>query len=187
MTLPPYDAVVLAGGRSRRMQGADKTRLVLGDRSLLDRVLAAVVGAQRIVVVGPQHATATPVTWVREDPPGSGPAAALAVGLTAVTSDLVILLAADLPFVSVEHVEHLVRSLTGDGVVVVDDEAHEQWLFSAWRTEALRRLSLLPDHGVRDVLASLRPATIRLRTDGPKPWFDCDTPDDVQRAEEMLP
>lgn len=168
------------------MQGPDKTRLVIGERSLLDRAVDAVGGAETVVVVGPQRETARDVTWTLEDPPGGGPAAALAAGLAAVTAPQVVVLAADLPFVTGAHVEELLTALSGDGVVVIDDGGREQWLFSAWRTEVLRVTSLEPGRALRDVLGAVTPAKLRLTRGGSMPWFDCDTPEDVRRAEEML-
>ena len=71
-----FDAVVLAGGRSTRLGGADKPGLVVGPRTLLGSVVWAVTeaGASRVVVVGPQRpaalgaATLTPGTGS----PGTG-------------------------------------------------------------------------------------------------------------------
>src|SRR3984957_3557549 len=68
-----FDAVVLAGGRSTRLGGADKPGLVVGPRTLLGSVVWAVTegGAARVVVVGPQRpATLTPGTLT----PGTGSA-----------------------------------------------------------------------------------------------------------------
>ena len=73
-----FDAVVLAGGRSTRLGGADKPGLVVGRRTLLGSVVWAVTeaGASRVVVVGPQRpaalgaATLTPGTGS----PGAGSA-----------------------------------------------------------------------------------------------------------------
>lgn len=48
-----YDAIVLAGGAGRRLGGAGKPRLEVGGRTLLQWVLAAVAGAERRIVVGP--------------------------------------------------------------------------------------------------------------------------------------
>ncbi|MDP9398746.1 MAG: NTP transferase domain-containing protein, partial [Actinomycetota bacterium] len=59
--MPPYDAVVLAGGRARRLGGVDKPGLEVAGRSLLDRVLAACAGAGRTVIAGPQRPTARAV------------------------------------------------------------------------------------------------------------------------------
>src|SRR4051794_19364435 len=87
-----FDAVVLAGGRARRMGSEDKLSLDVGGRSLLSRVIDAVAGAGRIVVVGPRRVVDTDVdvVWCREQPEGSGPAAALRTGLDHVTAELVV-------------------------------------------------------------------------------------------------
>ena len=74
-----FDAVVLAGGRSTRLGGADKPGLVVGPRTLLGSVVWAVTeaGASRVVVVGPQRpaalgaATLSPGTG-RDGQPGHG-------------------------------------------------------------------------------------------------------------------
>ena len=48
-----YDAVVLAGGSSGRMGGADKAEIEIHGERLLDRVVEAVRDAKRVIVVGP--------------------------------------------------------------------------------------------------------------------------------------
>ena len=79
------DAVILAGGRAERLDGASKPDLVVGGRSLLATAIAAARGAacERIVVVGPPELEAAGCLVVREDPPFGGPVAALAAGLDA--------------------------------------------------------------------------------------------------------
>jgi molybdopterin-guanine dinucleotide biosynthesis protein A len=172
-----YDAVVLAGGSARRLGGADKPALVVGDTSLLDRVLTACAGAARTVVVGPSRRTCRPVLWCREDPPGGGPVPALRAGLQHVRADRVVLLAADLPFLTVEVVEALVSAAPA----VVTDGHREQWLCGAWPTDPLRTAA--EDAGPRlgTLLAGLRPEL--LGWDGPRPpWTDCDTEEELQEA-----
>ena len=177
-----YDAVVLAGGRSRRMQVADKTALAVGGLSLLDRVLLATDRAATVIVVGPEREVAKSVRWVREDPPGGGPAVAVAAALDVATSDVVVLLAADVPFVTVAHIDRLVAAVVADGAVYVDDAGAEQWLCSAWRTEALRAVELAADGSLRRALSSLSFVTL---TDV-MVAIDCDTPADLRHAEELL-
>lgn len=99
-----HDAVILAGGGARRLGGADKPALTVGGRPLLDRVLSACAGATATVVVGPRRPTRRPVVWVREEPPGGGPLAALDAGLRHTTEDIVLVLSADLPFLREETV-----------------------------------------------------------------------------------
>jgi molybdopterin-guanine dinucleotide biosynthesis protein A len=53
----PHDfcAVILAGGRARRLGGADKPGLTVGGRTLAEAVLSAVAGAAMVIVVGPDR------------------------------------------------------------------------------------------------------------------------------------
>ncbi|MFI5803430.1 DUF6457 domain-containing protein [Streptomyces sp. NPDC051561] len=106
-----YDAVVLAGGAGRRLGGADKAAVPVGGRTLLDRVLTACDGAGTTVIVGGHRATARPVTWAREEPPGGGPLAALEAGVRKTRAELVVVLSVDLPFVDRATVAALVRAL----------------------------------------------------------------------------
>lgn len=105
-----YDVVVLAGGEARRLGGADKPGLVVGGRTLLERVVAAVPGAGRVVVVGPER-DLPGVVFTREDPPGGGPVPALRAGLREVTAPRVVLLAADLPFLTPAHIATLLSAM----------------------------------------------------------------------------
>jgi molybdopterin-guanine dinucleotide biosynthesis protein A len=185
--LTAYDAVVLAGGASSRMGGQDKTALALDGLSLLDRALAAVADAQQTVVVGVERPTIRDVRWTREDPPGGGPAAAIACGLGLVTAPQVMVLAGDLPFVTAETVGRLRLAAGSVGAVMVDDAERLQWLLSCWPTERLRS-ALSGDQSGRPLhrqLGPLEPA--RVEGAGGRPeWFDCDGPADIAAAKELL-
>jgi molybdopterin-guanine dinucleotide biosynthesis protein A len=173
-------AVVLTGGGSRRLGGQDKTRLQVGGRSLLDRVLAALPAAAEAVVVGPEHDVVRPARFVREDPPGGGPVAALAAGLAAVTGERVWLLAGDLPFLTPAALAELARH---PAAMAVDAEGRDQPLLSCWDTAALRGALPAQVQG-----AALRPVLGRLDVERvslpghPPPWFDCDTPEALEQA-----
>ncbi|MEV5790909.1 NTP transferase domain-containing protein [Streptomyces sp. NPDC052192] len=114
-----YDAVVLAGGSARRLGGADKPGVRVGGRALLDRVLAACADAAVTVVVAEPRATARPVRWAREDPPGGGPVAALDAGLRHTTAPYVVVLSADLPFLDEKTVRRLLDALAGADAATV--------------------------------------------------------------------
>jgi len=94
-----WTGVVLAGGRSQRFGGVDKTRLPLGGRTLLQRALDAlgqVTGA--CLVVGGEPMTG--VDTVPDRYPGAGPLGGLLTALDTIDSSHVLFLAADLPFIS---------------------------------------------------------------------------------------
>ena len=143
-----FDAIVLCGGSSRRLGGADKAAVVVGERTLLDRALDAVAAARTTIAVGPQRPTERDVSWTVEDPPGGGPVAAIAAGLKQVMTDISVVLGVDFPFVGPAHVTRLLASLEGDrigrdgigrdGAIYVDETGRHQFLVGAYRTDALR-------------------------------------------------
>ena len=96
---PTLEAIVLAGGRSTRF-GADKAAATIDEETLLQRVVdaARAAGARRVNVVGDVRPLRPDprVTWRRESPVFSGPAAAIATGVKAVTAEEVFVLACDL-------------------------------------------------------------------------------------------
>jgi molybdopterin-guanine dinucleotide biosynthesis protein A len=184
--LPPYAAVVLAGGRAARLGGRAKPQLEVGGRTMLAAALAAVADAAPRVVVGPPQPGPRGVVVVREQPPGGGPVAALRAGLAAVDTDVVAVLAGDLPFVRPQLVRDLRERLTGDGVLVVDDTGRDQLLLGVWRTAALRT-ALGGTGGPTSVRRVVAPLSVTRyhppREPGrPPPWTDCDTPADLARA-----
>ena len=84
----PIVICILAGGRSSRM-GQEKTRLRLGNRTLLGHVKAAAA------------ATGLPVRVLRRDiVPRCGPIGGIYTALVATRADAVLFLACDMPFVS---------------------------------------------------------------------------------------
>jgi molybdopterin-guanine dinucleotide biosynthesis protein A len=135
-----FDAVILAGGRGARLGGVDKPSILLGDSSLLERVVAAVAAARAVVVVGPRRPLAREVTWCLERPAGGGPVAAIAAGLAHTQGEFVVVLAADLPWIA-PAVRRLLTALSdrpnADVAVVVDSTGRRNHLAAAWRRAAL--------------------------------------------------
>jgi molybdopterin-guanine dinucleotide biosynthesis protein A len=195
-----FDAVVLAGGGGTRLGGADKPGLVVGSRTLLGSVVSAVTsaGADRVIVVGPERpATLSPgtgsrgqVRHAREEPPGSGPVAALRCGLEEVSAPAVVLAAADLPFLRPAHVTRLLETVTGQdvpGVVLLDASGRPQWLVSCWPATLLRdALGSYAGSSLRGLLGPLDPVLLPDETAAgdPPPWLDCDTTDDLRLARD---
>ncbi|WP_314893546.1 NTP transferase domain-containing protein [Rothia mucilaginosa] len=81
-------AVVVAGGASRRLNHVPKASLSDGKNTLLGCALEAVAAASPRVVVGPESLPLpSGVLRTREDPPFSGPAAAIHAGLECIAAD----------------------------------------------------------------------------------------------------
>lgn len=191
-----WDAVILAGGRARRLGGLDKPALVLDGRSLFERALAATAHARARVVVGPVRQAPPDVLFVLEAPRFGGPVAALAAGLAALGggAPLVTVLAADQPHVEVALPLLLAAAdhpLVG-GLVPVDPEGRDQPLLSVLRVAPLAaalaglaaRRGSLDGAALRDVLSELALARVPL----PAPLCaDVDTPADARAARIPIP
>jgi molybdopterin-guanine dinucleotide biosynthesis protein A len=184
---PPYAAIVLAGGRAVRLGGQRKPQLRVGGRTMLQTVLGTVADAAPRVVVGPPQPLPDGVTLVREVPPGGGPVPALRAGLAVVGSDVVAVLAGDLPFLTAELIAGLRERLTGDGVLVVDDTGRDQLLLGVWRTAALRTAVAGADGPTSMRAVAVRRYRPPVTPGTPAPWTDCDTPADLARARAQRP
>ncbi|NUR05663.1 MAG: NTP transferase domain-containing protein [Nocardioidaceae bacterium] len=180
-------AVVLAGGTAARMGGIDKASIEVGDVTLLERALAAVMSAVEVVVVGHQVPTTRPVTWTLEDPASGGPAAALLAGLDRFLRppDLVAALAVDMPRVNAGTVARLTWAVEADrdldGAVLVGGDGRRQTLAAVYRYPALRKSDpgLEQRHGlpVRRLVADLRLCEVPAVGDETR---DVDTWDDLR-------
>lgn len=148
------DALVLAGGRSSRLDSAPKARLSYQEHTLLENTVAAVSSLRSTVVVGDATGQTLPaeVLVTREEPVFGGPAAAIGAGVDrllaahALPSDVTVVLACDLPNIAVAlplllrelHSTGLADSETmGDGLIAVDSAHRLQPLLAAYRTRSL--------------------------------------------------
>jgi molybdenum cofactor guanylyltransferase len=177
-----FDAVVLAGGDARRLGGEEKAAVEVGGLSLLERALGAVRGAEQVIGVGPRRWTSAPVRWTSEIPAGGGPLRATVAGLELVTSEIVIVLAVDYPFVGPEVVALLVRAAGGrDGAALEDAGGVMHYVVGAYRTNALRAAIAAQrkdDSSMRSLFATLDVAAVR----NERAALDIDTPEDLARA-----
>lgn len=153
--------LLLAGGRSSRL-GEEKAWVEIGDRPIIRRLLDAARDAgvtDRVIAVRDAASfarrlreTDTPgsepeIRIVADRQPGRGPVAGLAGGLAEASGDVVVLLAADLPFVDAGLIEGLFVALEADpgaDAIVPTVAGRDQPLCAAYRRipalEAARRL-----------------------------------------------
>jgi molybdopterin-guanine dinucleotide biosynthesis protein A len=199
---PPFDVIILAGGRGARLGGADKPGLVVGSSTMAATAARAAVaaGAGRIILVGPGRPDVAAVAdgrgsrliVTREEPPGAGPVPALRAGLAEAAAPWVAVLAADLPFLGGDQLLSLLaaaRAGASAGAVIADESGALQWLAGCWRTGRLAAaLAAYQGSSLRGLLGPLRPVLVRDAGpgDGPPPWLDCDTPDELAAARGWL-
>jgi len=145
-------ALLVSGGKATRLGSITKTALTVGGVPLIKRALTAVRDVSPhcpAVVVGDTEGLDDlgHVTHLRENPPFSGPAAAIAAGVEHVTTEFVAVLAADLPLIDAHTVRALIDAVgesdcaVPDCAVAVDPAGRAQYLTAVWRTRALAEVT----------------------------------------------
>lgn len=173
--------MVLTGGSSTRL-GRDKATEVVSGRRMIDRILSQIPAEVPVVVVGPDPAVVREVVVTREDPPGGGPAAAIAAGAGLVHTELVAVVAADMPFAVPMAISLLTRLGRADAVVPL---AHDQPqpLCAVYRTQAVRDTNVTGGTSMRAFLEGLEVTYVAAE---PGSFLDIDTPADVREAGRRL-
>ena len=183
--------IVLSGGTSSRF-GADKSQAILGHQQLIHHILAGVPKEFEIIIVGADPLF-TPASYrcVQESPAGGGPVAGIAAALELCESEIVGVLATDMPFAGA-HMIHLLSAITShdDAIMFVDSKGFKQPLAALYRREALENaLSTIGNpHGasMRTLISHLKIHDVQMSPEIEKAMIDIDTPHDLMVAMEYL-
>lgn len=181
------NAIILTGGRSRRFDGVHKPGVEVDGRSTISRILQSIRGAAadaEVWVAGPADGLSETeqksVRIVREEPEFSGPLAGIAAAVAAMpaeaalpaeTADVTLVLAGDMPLITVGHLGELISTCraTGRPATGTDDRGKTQFLCAAWPTGLLRaRLAEIgdpTDGAVKLLFKGLDPAVVAVDPD----------------------
>lgn len=187
-------AIVLAGGESARMAGQDKLALPLVNKPLLDHAVDAVASANLIIAVGPSRQTTRDVHWTREAPPGGGPVAAIAAGLSAADrlandSPFVAVLAGDMPLAgaAMDALIHAIQGTECDVAIAVGEDGRDQPLLAIWRRGSLSNTIAAYDStqgkSARSLLANVTVNRVSVADEG---ILDCDEQQDLARITAIM-
>jgi molybdopterin-guanine dinucleotide biosynthesis protein A len=125
-------AAILAGGRASRFDGRDKSALVVGGRSILDRQLSELSRLTDDILIVGRAAGREPIRSplagvsirvIGDRVPHHGPLGGLDAALAAARDDEVLVVACDMPFVTAPFLAFLV-SLAAHHDIVVPKTAH---------------------------------------------------------------
>ena len=182
-------AIILAGGQSRRM-GRDKALIDYQGRPIVAHVIDTlralsddiVVVANRSDLYGPFGARVVP-----DYEPPCGPLGGIAAGLQAVQHPLVVVVACDMPFLSVPLLRWLIDLAEGYDAVVPQTGDEFEPLHAVYRRECYSSIVRRLERGERRVISFF--ADVRLRPVPEPEWrpFDpagrslvnLNTPDDL--------
>lgn len=132
-------AIILAGGKSTRY-GEDKTllewdggllmsHLVHKLQALCDEILIISNATCKFNILGTRE--------LKDIYPGCGPLGGIHAGLDASTNPLTLVVACDMPLISIEFAEHLLRCVDGFDIVVPREEKRVHPLFGIYARRVL--------------------------------------------------
>jgi len=182
--------VILAGGTGRRIGGA-KALVALQGRPLNEYPLEVLRSVLTDVVVIAKPDTELPTLsgvriWIEPAGPRH-PLTGIVEALARADGRAVLVCATDLPFVSPAVIERLARHPVPRAPLVVASRGEEiQPLLACYHPGTAPRLSAAVAEGrpMRDVVGAFDPHMVEV--DDPDVLFNINTPDDLERAAELL-
>lgn len=179
--------IVLSGGTSRRF-GRDKSQAKIAGKSLIAFILGSIPSEFKIVIVGQDpKIESSQYQCVLEEPIGGGPLAGFKAGLDASESELVALIATDMPFAS-GLVLNLINSIRvhDDAVMYVDAKGFKQPLAAVYRSKSVKRaladLGQLDGKSMRELVSHLTVHEIEMSHEISQALMDIDTAADLEQA-----
>jgi molybdopterin-guanine dinucleotide biosynthesis protein A len=188
-----FSAAILAGGRANRLGGVDKSALVVDGRSILERQLAALMELPTDLLIVANDLARYGHTGVMVSPdeiPGAGALGGLYTALVRATTDHVLVIPCDMPFLTSAFLRAMVEQSADVEAVVPRDKGGRHPLCAVYATSVAPHLKACIDAGRLRVEAALDGLVVReigpdqiarYDTDG-RLLLNVNTPDDFARA-----
>jgi len=194
---PVHDitAVILAGGKARRMDGVDKGLITLNDRVLIDYIITALrPQAGKLIINANRNQTQYGIYGlpVIADMLGGylGPLAGMATGMHSTDKPYIVTVPCDSPFIPDTLVETLYHSLhmSDADISVAHDGERVQPVFALIKRELLPSLLVFLDEGGRkvDTWYSQHRLAIADFSRSPDTFLNLNTPEDRLSLEDRL-
>jgi molybdopterin-guanine dinucleotide biosynthesis protein A len=207
-TITPYpeasiktlSVIILAGGKSSRF-GRDKTSVLLGGETLLERTARRLSALfEEIIVVrgagcAEEASPTVPGTReVKDIHKARGPLGGIYAGLSASTSFHNLVVACDMPFLDLDLLKYMIGLTEGFDVVMPRLGENTEALHAIYSKACLRPIEALIGRGQFQVVRFLDDVRVRfveeIEIDRFDPerlsFFNINTQADLKRAEEMV-
>jgi len=193
-------SIVLAGGKGIRL-GKDKLQEVVGGRPLLQRVIDSLSPiSEQILVVTAQGqkrlailATQSKVASVPDIYPGRGALGGIYTGLTTTKSQYSLVVAADMPFLNTDLLQHLVTEAPGFDVVMPRIDGEIEPLHAVYSRDCLPAIQEQIERNQLQIRIFLERVRVRYVELAEIDMFDprhmsflnVNTPEDLTKAQEI--
>jgi molybdopterin-guanine dinucleotide biosynthesis protein A len=186
-------AAILAGGRASRFGGRDKSTLVVGGATILERQLAELSQlTDDVMLVGSATDVPRSVRLIADRVSGAGPLGGLDAALASARDDAVAVVACDMPFVSAGFLASLLDFVRGFEAVVPFVEGRYHPLCAVYTRQCRQRVARRLANGQLTMMGLLDEVRVRVVAPGDLPGFDCrrlvanvNTPGELENLEAL--
>lgn len=193
-------SIILGGGLSTRL-GKDKIRLEIDHESLLTRTINRLspVSADIIIVVAqdqekPDVAGSLNFRVIKDTHYRKGPLIGIYSGLEASHDEYSFIVACDMPFLNTELLQYMMKNADGFDAVIPLIDGEVEPLHAAYSRNCLQSIeSMIQENNlkVRGLLDRVKvryieQSEIDLYDPEHLSWFNINTPDDLERAREII-
>jgi molybdopterin-guanine dinucleotide biosynthesis protein A len=190
--------VILAGGLSRRMGGGDKTLVMLGDRTILQRIADRLAMQVKRVVLSangdPERFKDFDGTIIADvGPAGEGPLAGILAAMRLAAAEgyaNIVTVPGDAPFLPPDLVISLQAvQAVPEMIVIASSGGKLHPVAGLWPTSLADELEAFlqtEDRRVRNFVKARSFAVAEFDVDPVDPFFNVNTPADLEEAERML-
>lgn len=191
-----WTAAILTGGQARRLGGIDKSALVVGARSILDRQLTLLGGLTRhLLVVTNDRSRVLPVgvPVVVDRIGGAGALGGLYTALVEAPTEQVLVIGCDMPFLTAPFLRFLVERGRNTDAAIPRDEHGRHPLCASYARRTAPHFHARIKAGDLRIGEALMDLTVRevgprdLAPFDPDGWLllNVNTPEDYRRARSI--
>nr|MBN1228114.1 molybdenum cofactor guanylyltransferase [Anaerolineae bacterium] len=151
----PVNVAILAGGKSTRL-GENKALSKVGDQPIIERVMDRVkpIGTVFLVANEPDLYRHLDIPVFRDLLPGLGPLGGIYTALSVSSTDHVLVISCDLPFLNRQLLQHIIDRREGyDVVVPLGENNHPQGLHAVYARACFSSIEQQINAGQRKIIA----------------------------------
>lgn len=189
---------IIAGGQSRRM-GRDKAFLELGGSALIERVIqrsADLSQAETMLITNkPADYAHLGLPMYRDALPAKGSLGGIYTALMQASSEFVLVLACDMPFINAELLRYMLAEMDADTDIVVPRvEGYPQGLHAIYRTTCIKPIRAQLEADRLKIIRFYDQMRVRYLDEADYAEFDADgrsfanlnTPAELEQARQLL-
>ena len=189
---------IIAGGRSRRMEGHEKAFLTLAGKPILAHVIARIGPQVDQLVINANGNPSRFLEFSLEVVPDAltsltTPLAGLHAALQftkSVGADVLVTVPSDTPFLPFDLVARLLEKTGTNGAAIAASGDQEHYIIGAWGAELLDRLesAIATDNlfRVKDWAHSVAAQKVEWPVEPHDPFFNVNAPEDLRIAEKIV-